>query len=61
MRVGNIWLTTGQAAKMLGCCYNTVKQMCKNGELTGWKHPVTGTWAVSLDSISRLQKRRKKS
>ena len=54
-------ISTNEAAKRLGMSYDTVRAMCKTGELLGWpmRPGVKGsTYRVSADSVELFNERK---
>lgn len=47
------WITTGDAARLLGVTTTTVKNLLRKGKLDGYRLPTRGNhWRVSLSSLS---------
>jgi excisionase family DNA binding protein len=51
-RAGRGWLTTGQAAELLGVTIPTVKDWIRRGTLSGL--PVGSRWRVSKESVDKV-------
>ncbi len=48
-------LTTGQAAKLLGCCPRTLSKLIDSGKIPGWRLPGGGDRRVKREDVERLK------
>ena len=47
------WISTGQAARRLGCCHATVRRWCDSGKLTHWVTP-TNQYKVAQRDVEAI-------
>lgn len=47
------WISTGQAARRLGCCHATVRRWCDSGKLSHWKTP-TNQYKVAQHDVEAI-------
>ena len=50
-----IEISTGAAARILGCTSRSIVAYCRAGKLTGRKNPISGVWLVELTSVYALK------
>jgi hypothetical protein len=50
----NEYVSVDQAAQYLDTYHMTIRRYLHQGKLVGKKHPVSGHWRVSLDSLRAL-------
>jgi excisionase family DNA binding protein len=55
------WLTTGEAARLLGVSRDTIRRMCANGQIPGAERFGAATkrqpnWRIPSSAVRRLRK-----
>ncbi|MDA8215224.1 MAG: helix-turn-helix domain-containing protein [Nitrospiraceae bacterium] len=48
------YVSTTEAAEMLGVCWKTIYNYLKKGQLTGEHNPVSKRWKINKASIEKL-------